>query len=160
MSTVYIETTVPSYLVARPSRDIVVLAHQETTRLWWEEHRSSYEMFISQIVIEEITRGDAEMAEKRIEAVRGIPLLPLTQEVEDLAADYFREFGFPARAMRDAFHLAFAVAHGVMFMATWNFTHLANAENIFRLSRYNAGRGLWTPVICTPEELIEYAAEE
>ena len=46
----YLETTIPSYLVARPSRDLRLAADQQTTREWWESHRQKYDLFISEAV--------------------------------------------------------------------------------------------------------------
>ena len=66
MESVYIETTVISYLVSRPSRDILVAAHQQTTDEWWVSRRQEFECFISQVVIDEIQAGDNEAAEKRM----------------------------------------------------------------------------------------------
>jgi len=58
--TLYLETTIPSYLVAKPSRDIVILAHQQLTREWWNGYHHLYDMFISQVVLDEIKQGDPE----------------------------------------------------------------------------------------------------
>lgn len=154
MPTLYIETTIPSYLVAKPSRDIVVVAHQQLTREWWDNERRSYDMLISQVVLEEIRRGDPEMAEKRIEILQGIPILEANEAVEKLAQRYFESLKFPAKALRDAFHLAYVVAYEIDFLATWNCTHLANASILFQLSRLNKEWGYETPIICTPEELM------
>src|SRR3990167_8685934 len=160
MPTLYLETTIPSYLVAKSTRDVIVLAHQQLTREWWNDHRHLYEMFISQVVLDEIKRGESEMTEKRVEVLQGIPILEMNDEVERLAKRYFESLHFSAKAIRDAFHLAFAVIYEIDFMATWNCTHLANANTIFRLSRLNKEWGYETPIICTPEELIGYPKED
>jgi hypothetical protein len=55
---VYLETTIPSYLMARPSRDLVTAAHQQITREWWETRRQDFDLFISQMVIDEASAGD------------------------------------------------------------------------------------------------------
>mgnify|MGYP001605873361 CR=1 FL=1 len=159
MTTLYIETTIPSYLVARPSRDIIVLAHQQLTKEWWDDYRHLYEMFISQIVLDEIKQGDPEMANKRIEILQGIPMLETSDEVESLAEKYFNSLQFPAKALRDAFHLAYTVVYEIDFLATWNCTHLANANLLLRLYKLNREWGYETSIICTPEELMEYPKE-
>lgn len=47
---VYLETSVVSYLVARRNRDIIVAAHQELTRQWWEQERNNYHLTVSEVV--------------------------------------------------------------------------------------------------------------
>jgi predicted nucleic acid-binding protein len=160
MPTLYLETTIPSYLVAKPSRDVIILAHQQLTREWRSGHRRLYEVFISQIVLDEIQRGDPEMTNKRIEFLQNIPVLEINDEVERLAVRYFEALQFSAKAMRDAFHIAYAVVYEMDFLATWNCTHLANANVLLRLSKLNKQWGYETPIICTPEELISYPKEE
>jgi hypothetical protein len=54
---VYLETTIPSYLTVRPSRDLVRAAHQQITREWWEKRRGEFELFISQVVVSECQAG-------------------------------------------------------------------------------------------------------
>ncbi|MEW6687313.1 MAG: type II toxin-antitoxin system VapC family toxin [Candidatus Edwardsbacteria bacterium] len=159
MPTLYVETTIPSYLVAKPSRDIVVLAHQQLTREWWDKSRHLYDMFISQVVLDEIREGDPEMIDKRMEILQGIPLLETNDEVESLAERYFVGLQLPPKALRDAFHLAYVVAYRIDFLITWNCAHLANANILYRLSRVNRNLGYETPMIYTPEELIEYPKE-
>jgi hypothetical protein len=160
MPTLYIETTISSYLVAKPSRDIIILAHQQLTKEWWDDHRHLYETFISQVVLDEIKRGDSEMVNKRIEILQGIPMLETDDEVESLAERYFASLQFPAKALRDAFHLAYVVVYEIDFLVTWNCTHLVNANVLFRFSRLNREWGYESPIICTPEELIGYPKED
>jgi hypothetical protein len=78
---VYIESSVISYLVARPSRDVVISARQAITETWWSERRAEFELYISVLVEHEIERCDAEAAERRLKAVEGIPLLATSPEV-------------------------------------------------------------------------------
>ena len=150
----YIETTVPSYYVSRESRDVVVLAHQQITRVWWETRLGDFRPYVSSVVLEEAREGDPEQAGKRLEAVGGFEILEASEAVESLTARYMAEFSLPGSAIRDAAHLAFACVYAMDFLVTWNCAHIANGQVIKRLTRLNAVAGVPTPTICTPEELL------
>ena len=151
---IYIETTIPSYLTARPSRDIVQAARQQLTREWWDVERRKYDLCISQIVLDEAAAGDAEAAQRRMAVIDTLPLLDLTFEVDGLAETIMQSGLLPASASRDAVHIAVTAVHQVDFLLTWNCRHIANA-NIFRdLQHIIMSAGYDVPVICTPEELL------
>jgi hypothetical protein len=152
--TVYIETTIPSYLVSRNSRDVVILAHQEITRIWWKEHRLRFNCYISPIVIEEARAGDPHKAKLRLEVLVGSQILEANKQVESLTKQYLEQLDIPDKAIRDAAHLAFACVYEIDFLLTWNCTHIANGQIIRQLSQINAVSGIITPTICTPEELF------
>jgi len=151
---VYVETTVVSYYVSRDSRDVVVLAHQQITRSWWENRLVDFRGFISPVVLEEARAGNPEQAGLRLEALKPFGVLEANERVEVLAARYVADLDIPQKAIRDAAHLAFACAYEIDFLVTWNCSHLANGQVIRRLTRLNALAGIWTPTICTPEELL------
>ena len=156
METVYIETSVVSYLTARPSRDLVVAAHQQITRDWWDHVLfDKYEPCISLAVVDEAGRGDSVAAQLRLSALAGIKQLALTDEVKALAVVYCGVLDLPVSAELDAVHLAVSVIHGVDYLASWNCRHIANGHVIKSVQLENLKRGLVTPVICTPEELVE-----
>jgi predicted nucleic acid-binding protein len=148
-----LETTVISYLAARPSRDVIVLAHQEITRQWWGT-RQRFDLYVSTVVLEEAALGDPEVARERLRYVEALPVLAASERIEQVAAAYFRELRFPDKAIRDAAHLAFACANSVDYLLTWNCAHIANAALRRQLTRLNERLGLPTPTICTPEELL------
>ena len=150
---VYIESTIPSYIVSRLSRDILVLSHQKISKDWWNHTRKDYDLYISQVVIDEISAGDKELAKKRNSLIKSIPILEGSNKIDDLAKLYLKHFKFPERALRDAFHIAFAVYYEIDFLLTWNCTHLANANVRKELIRFNNRLKYKTPDICTPEEL-------
>ena len=152
--TLYLETSVPSYYTSRPVRDIVILAHQEITRTWWERRLPLFDAYISEMVLEEVTRGDSEAARQRLGVLAGFPVLKTTPDVEDLAATYMTELMLPGKAMIDAFHLAFACSYEIDYLVTWNCAHIANAEIHRRLIALNAAAGRRTPTTCTPQELM------
>jgi hypothetical protein len=152
--TVYIETTFVSYLTARPSRDIVLAAKQQTTREWWEFRRPSFTLRISQVVLDELSQGDEDAARRRLEAVVGLPLLDVTPEATLLAEAICEAQVLPKTAARDALHMAIAAAHGMDFLLTWNCAHLANAEIRRLADRFIEAQGLQSPAICTPDELM------
>lgn len=151
---IYLETTVVSYYTSKPSRDIIVLAHQEITREWWPKAVNRFDIFISEAVIEEDSAGDQEAARKRIEELKKFPHLQLNDKVEQMAQVYIDKLDIPQKAYRDAIHLAVASVHNVEYLVTWNCAHLANAEIIRKLIKINESFGLSTPLICTPEELM------
>jgi predicted nucleic acid-binding protein len=155
----YLETTVVSYLVARPSRDVVALAHQEITRQWWATRRQAFAIYVSPVVLEEASLGDADQARERLRLLAAYPVLAATEHVEQIAAAYLRELRLPERAIRDAAHLAFACTYAVEYLLTWNCAHIANAEVRRQLLLVNERLGLVTPVICTPEELLGQEVE-
>ncbi len=151
---VYVETTIPSYLVAEPSRDIVVAGHQRTTHDWWQTAVDRFELLISDVVYEELARGDSKLASRRLEIVKNLPILVSDMNVEELANTYVMELGLVGSALDDVPHVAFAVAYEVDYLVTWNCAHLANAIVTRKLRSVNARLGLWMPIICTPEELM------
>jgi hypothetical protein len=154
MSSVYIETTIPSYYTSHPSRDVVIAGHQATTREWWDTRLPHFRVFISQLVIDEAGLGDVQFAARRLEVLRSFPLLDLRDDVTDLARLFVEAGPLPAKAARDALHIALAAAHGMDFLLTWNCTHIANAEMVPRIASVCHERGLACPIICTPDELM------
>ena len=153
MATVYLETTIPSYLTSRPSRDLVVAAHQQITHDWWTQARSRFDLYLSEGVLEEIRAGDPEVAARRIAVVQGLPVLALNDEVRQLARVYSTRLGLPPQAGADLVHIAFAVAYNLDYLVTWNCKYIANGQVIYRLIETNRELGKQTPLILTPEEL-------
>ncbi|MEK7275081.1 MAG: type II toxin-antitoxin system VapC family toxin [Candidatus Desantisbacteria bacterium] len=155
MSTVYIESTVISYYTGRPSQDLIVAAHQQLTREWWENILPECSPFISQFVLDEISRGDHEAVNKRIKAIKGIPLLEVVEPIVNLGLEYFDAIGIPEKVRTDAFHIAIAVYHGLDYLVTWNCTHITGGRVRGIVEKINDKHGFVTPIICTPEELME-----
>jgi hypothetical protein len=151
---VYIETTIPSYLVARPSRDLLIAAHQQLTRDWWEWRGPAFDLYVSELVLEEAAVGDAVPAKKRLELLADIPVLALTEGIMKLAESLVAEGPIPPKAAGDALHIAIATSYACEYLLTWNCRHIANAE-IQRMARLVVRRhGFELPTICTPEELM------
>jgi len=152
---VYLETTVISYLAARPSRDIVVAAHQELTRQWWEQRCQDYHLVISEVVLREAADGDSEAAERRSAILAGIDVLEVGQAALDLANELVRRRAVPDVAAEDALHIAIAVTNGVEYLLTWNCAHIANAAMRRAIDDVCVQQGYEPTVLCTPEELSE-----
>jgi predicted nucleic acid-binding protein len=150
--TVYIETTIPSYLTAWPSRDLVRTAHQQITREWWAR-RGGFDLYVSPLVMQECQAGDAQAAADRLAALAGIPLLDETPEVAELAEALLRGVPLPQKAAADALHIASAAVHGIQYLLTWNCTHLANVALRPQIEAVCRAAGYEPPLICTPEEL-------
>ena len=150
---IYLETTIPSFLTSRPSTNLIVAAKQEVTRQWWERRKAKFELLISQYVLDEAAAGDAQAATRRLEAIRELDLLEIDEEVLRLAASIVEAGVIPPRAQTDAAHIAVAARHSVDFLLTWNCTHIANAEIMPRINFLVSRAGYFMPTICTPEEL-------
>jgi hypothetical protein len=154
-SRLYIETTIPSYLVARASRNLRLAADQESTQVWWEKHRRKYDLFISEAVLEEAADGDADFAARRLAVLEGLPRLRVTVEVGELVARFLDEQIIPPTVAADAVHLALAVAHRMDLLLTWNCKHLHNPHLEHRIIAACRELGYDCPVICTPAELLK-----
>ena len=151
----YLETTIASYLSAWPSRDLVTAAHQQVTQEWWQTRRLEFELFISQIVVQESSGGDPDAAARRLEVLKDIPLLELGKDAKALADALVVQLRLPDKAALDAVHIAIAVVHGMDYLLTWNCTHIANASLRGKIEAACLAQGYDVPVICTPEELLE-----
>jgi hypothetical protein len=151
---VYLETTIPSYLAAHPSRDLIVAAHQQITHEWWPTAKSRFNLYISEAVFAEIKSGDNIAISRRLEIVKDLPILKLNDDVRFLANSYEKELGLTGRAKSDIPHFAFAVSHKMDYLVTWNCNHIANGEIIQRLININKKIGRSTPLILTPEEIM------
>jgi hypothetical protein len=106
LGSVYLETTVISYLAARPSSDIIVAAHQKLTQGWWHERRSLFSLYVSELVLTEAAAGDPEASQRRLSALVGIPILTIAPPVADLARRILQDARLPERAIADAVHVA------------------------------------------------------
>ena len=151
---VYLETSVISYLTARPSRDLIVAAHQQLTREWWEKRRSNFDLFVSRAVIQEAASGDRQAAALRLKEIANLPKLALTEGAEALAVALLQRRALPPRSGTDALHIALATVHGMDFLMTWNCRHIANAEAQQAIASTCLLHGYAPPAICTPEELM------
>lgn len=125
---VYLETTIVSYLTAWLSRDLIRAAHQQITQEWWNNRRGDFKVFVSALVINEASAGDAGAAGKRLEALDGVALLDVNLKVENLAKALIANKALPPKAATDALHIAVAAVHGIDYLLSWNCKHIANAE--------------------------------
>ncbi|MBM4024402.1 MAG: type II toxin-antitoxin system VapC family toxin [Planctomycetes bacterium] len=154
MESVYVETTIISYLVSRPSRDLLVAAHQQITHEWWDRQRPLFECYISEVVVDEIRAGDDKVAQRRMEAAGGSTILGVAARAEALTKVIVESGAIPVQAVRDAAHLAITAVNDIDYLLTWNCRHLANGQIIRAVSAICAARGFRMPVVCTPEELM------
>jgi len=152
---VYVETTIVSYLAARPSRDLITAAHQQITQDWWENRRTDFDLYVSQLVIQEASAGDEQALQQRQSILEEFPLLELNLSALALARRLISDGAMPAKAVGDALHIAVATVHGMDYLLTWNLKHLANAAIRSGITATCRAQGYEPPVICTPEELLE-----
>ena len=152
--TVYIETSIIGYLSARSSNNLILMANVEATREWWDNRRSQFALYISQVVLDEVARGDSAIAAQRLEILRDFPLLEVDQAVQNLAAQFLRQSNLPLKAADDALHIAVATVYGLDYLLTWNCKHIANAQIQKKLAQISLNFGYELPIICTPYELM------
>jgi predicted nucleic acid-binding protein len=154
MSSVYIETSIVSYLTARASRDLIVVGHQQMTEEWWSVQRNRFQLWASELVVEEASAGDANAATERLKVLNTIEMLDITEEAGFLATALLERGSLPAKASADALHIAIAAVHHVDYLLTWNCKHIANAEMRPVIESVCRNMGFIPPILCTPEELM------
>lgn len=152
---VYLETTSPSYLAAWPSRDLVTAGHQQSTHEWWQTRRAEFDLFASQLVLDEAGGGDPDAAERRLRFLENISVLAQTDKATSLAQELAARLQIPTRSAADALHIAIAAVNGIEYLLTWNCTHIANATFRSQIESVCRSHGYEPPVICTPDELLE-----
>jgi len=154
MQKIYIETSIISYLTARPSSNLIAAAWQKETLDWWETQRNRFDLYISNIVMEEAGRGDFAAASRRLDVLASIPILPLNEAVVVLSKALIQEGGLPTKALDDALHIALSAVHGMDYLLTWNCRHIDNAEKKPMIRRICQNYGFVCPEIATPIELM------
>lgn len=156
---VYVETSIVSYLTARPARDVVIAGRQQSTRDWWET-AERFDLVISELVREEAAVGDHDASRARLAALAPLTTLAAPTGALELARRLVHGGAVPERAVQDATHIAIAAVHGVEFLVTWNFRHIANAMSRPRIESVCRGAGVDPPVLCTPEQLVDVEGGE
>lgn len=152
---VYIETSIPSYLTARPTNDMRAMANQNTTLEWWENRRMDFELYISEFVLAEASQGHPEAAKRRLDSLVDIGELDTPPAVRELALALLKAGSLPAKAELDALHIATAAVNGMDYLLTWNCKHIANAVMRPKVEAVCRIQGYEPPIICTPQELME-----
>ena len=155
---IYVETSVISYLTARPNRDLIVAAHQQITAELWER-RFDFEFYASELVVAEASRGDPQAAALRLQSLTGIPMLQVPPQARDLGKLLVKELAIPAKAIEDAYHVALAAVQGMDYLITWNCTHIANLQMQRKIEKICMDAGYVPAVIGTPEELLAATGE-
>jgi hypothetical protein len=150
---IYIESTIPSYVAARPAWDLIQAARQQLTRDWWDLQRTKHDLFTSQVVLDEIANGETAMAQQPLAVMAGITLLRSTDEAETLTQHILDSGLLPSDADRDAAHIALAAVHEMDILLSWNCRHIANAAIQARLRALVEKWGFALPVLCTLDEL-------
>ncbi|UCH92298.1 MAG: type II toxin-antitoxin system VapC family toxin [Candidatus Aminicenantes bacterium] len=156
---IYIETTVVSYLTAKLSKDLIVAAHQQITHEWWENSLNHFVPYISPVVLDEASKGDKEAAQLRLEKIKNFTILKVNSDINQLSEIYYSSLSIPEKTKADTYHLAIASWYNIDFLVTWNCSHIANGFIIKELKKINFNLGVNTPEICTPEELMEVLSE-
>jgi len=154
-SKTYIETSVIGYLSSRPTRDALTNVHQRVTEDWWEHRRGLFELYVSELVVDEAGRGNADEARRRLAFLEGLPRLKTSSAARQLAGAILQSAALPTKATADATHIAIATVNAMDFLLTWNCTHIANAIILRRVTALCRDMGYEPPIVCTPEELME-----
>ena len=129
-------------------------ARQAISIEWWDGYRDTFEVFVSELVLEEIGSGGSRAASNRLAIADGIPVLVATINAVALAKSLIAENAIPASSMEDALHISIAAVQGIDFLLTWNFKHINNANTRNNITQAINLSGFNSPIICSPEELI------
>jgi predicted nucleic acid-binding protein len=154
IESLYLDTSVIGYLTIRPSTNLITASNSVITQNWWHTRRQNFTLYISEVVLEELARGDQEIATKRLELISELPLLAINEAVEELAQQFLIKSNLPPKASDDALHIALATVYKVDYLLTWNCKHIANAKIQKKLSQISIQSGYELPTICTPYELM------
>jgi len=155
MESLYIETSIVSYLRQKPSDQVITAARQLMTHQWWDGERTKYQLAVSQFVIDEASAGDPVLAAERLESLEGIPLLPLVDEIANISDEIMARAILPEKARTDSLHIASVAHHRIQYLLTWNCRHIANARILPRIHAVLSDLGIPIPIICTPDEMLD-----
>lgn len=132
-----------------------------TLRFFDKVRQGEYEIFISDIVIEEIGRADDSKKRSLLNIIAEYSptRLIISEEVAELAQQYISEGALPASKIEDAMHAAVATVFEVDALISWNLKHLANLKKMELINAINIKAGyfkrleLITPMEVSDEEI-------
>jgi hypothetical protein len=151
----YVESTIPSYATSKASGNALNLLRQAQTKDFWDNYSNKFSLFVGDPVVTECRRGDKEAAARRMDFIKGIPVLELTGNADALAIVYQKLLEIPENAQADCEHLAICVLNRIDFLLSWNMTHLG-PTTWNKTRTYNDAHRLWTPTLVTPESIHPY----
>jgi predicted nucleic acid-binding protein len=149
---VYLDSTIPSYY-ADERESLAIFT--EITKKWWSEMADSYDLFLSDAVLQELSSGNYPRKAEILEFVSTVALLPLVNDIEQIVEYYIANYVMPKSFVGDAVHLAYASFYNIDYLLTWNCNHLANANKRKHIQVINGRLGISTPEIITPLELFK-----
>ena len=153
MATQYVETSIPSFYFEVRSEPAMV-ARRDWTRQWWDSLSVVDELVTSPAVVDELVRGVFPGKGDALALMKALPVLEITDAIEEIVEAYIAHQLMPADPFGDALHLALASYHRCDFLVTWNCKHLANANKFGHIRRVNGILGLHVPTLVTPLELL------
>jgi predicted nucleic acid-binding protein len=151
---VYVETSVIGYLTSRPSRDPIIGGHQQSTKEWWGIASSHVQLVVSELVVVECAAGNEQAASERLHVIQALERVAPTEAAAKLTEALLLGKAVPSSEPRDAAHIALAASHGVEFLVTWNFRHIANIDCRAAIEWICREAGFEPPIICSPEALL------
>jgi predicted nucleic acid-binding protein len=152
---IYIDSSVIGYLANRPSANLLSLGRQIMTQEWWQLANERFELFVSNVVIDECAIGNEEAANRRVGVCSVLNSLAINAAATELSLQLMQQGTAPHTEPEDALHIALATVHGMDCIATWNFSHMASRDAKVKLSDGLTQLGFKPPVMATPEELLE-----
>lgn len=150
---VYIDATIPSYLVSKPSRVPQTAEWQRITRDFWRDNR--FEFILSDLVIAEISIGDRNQVADRLKAIEDLTVVDALDLERALARKLVAGKAIPEIALPDAVHVAVAAIHAIPYLVTWNFAHLANPHTKPKIEQICRDEGYSPPRIQSPKAILE-----
>ncbi|RLA08497.1 MAG: hypothetical protein DRQ51_02455 [Gammaproteobacteria bacterium] len=153
MKSVYLESSVISYISSNPSRDLIVSARQIITMDWWTNHKKEYNIFVSELTIKEISLGSDAQSKKRLSLIEGVEVLETTENAKKLAKILIKNRVVPKTSAEDALHIAISAVQNIDFLLTWNFKHINNANTKEKIKHIIEKNDYNSPILCSPEEL-------
>lgn len=150
---IYLETSVVSYYVAERSENIRIAGHQLSTIDMWKQ-LPNFNVYISDIVIEEAKNGSLNQAKSRLATIQDFEILETNEKVIELANTLLSQKAIPEKCPEDAMHIAIASVYEIAYIVTWNFKHINNPFTKKKINKIINDAGYNHPVMCSPEELI------
>lgn len=150
---IYFDTSVFNFAIAED----VPVEREITLKLLDEVKNGKYEVFISEVVLREISRAPQQKAVELRDCIKKInpEQLILDDNVLALAKEYIEKGVIPSKYEDDALHIAFASVNNLDVIVSWNFTHIVKLKTKREVTGINTLMGYKTIEICSPEEVVD-----